>query len=98
MEPSAVPAPNVSAARRALGQINAAAALLLLVARGMVTSTDSGMAVPDWPLSYGRWLPAMTGQVFFEHGHRMIAASGGLRILILTVWTQREDGRAAVRR
>lgn len=27
----------------------------------MVTSTASGLAVPDWQLSYGQWLPRMTG-------------------------------------
>ncbi len=90
--------PFVSAGRRALGLVNAAAAMLLLVAGGMVTSTNSGLAVPDWPLSYGRWLPAMTGGVFFEHGHRMIAASVGFLVLVMAVWTQAEEKRPAVRR
>ena len=91
-------AAEVSAPRRALGRFNAAAALLLLVAGGMVTSTNSGMAVPDWPLSYGQWLPKMTGGVFFEHGHRMIAAFIGLMILIMAFWTQFDETRPGVRR
>ena len=90
--------PTVGASRRALGRFNAAAALLLLVAGGLVTSTNSGMAVPDWPLSYGQWLPRMTGGVFFEHGHRMIAAFVGLLILVMAFWTQFDESRAAVRR
>jgi cytochrome c oxidase assembly protein subunit 15 len=94
----AMDAAPIGAARRILGQANAAAALLLLIAGGMVTSTASGLAVPDWPLSYGRWLPTMTGGVFFEHGHRMIAAGVGLLILVMAVWTQWADARPGVRR
>ena len=30
-----------------------AATVLLIVAGGLVTSTGSGLAVPDWPTSYG---------------------------------------------
>ncbi len=95
---SACAAEAVSAARRTLGRVNAAAVLLLLVAGGMVTSTASGLAVPDWPLSYGRWMPAMTGGVFFEHGHRMLASLAGLLILAMALWTQREEVRPGVRR
>ncbi|MDE2142893.1 MAG: COX15/CtaA family protein [Elusimicrobia bacterium] len=88
----------VAPARRALGRFNAAAAMFLLMAGGMVTSTNSGMAVPDWPLSYGRWLPSMVGGVFYEHGHRMIAAFVGLMILIMAFWTQFDESRPGVRR
>src|SRR5277367_3385294 len=90
--------PPAGAGRRALARVNAAAALLLLVAGGMVTSTNSGMAVPDWPLSYGQWLPRMTGGVFFEHGHRMIASFVGLMILIMAFWTQFDESRPGARR
>lgn len=55
---------------------------ILIFAGGMVTSTDSGLAVPDWPLSFGTLFPRMVGGIFFEHSHRMIA---GL-VLILTVF------------
>lgn len=51
----------------------AAAALFLLGAGGMVTSTGSGLSVPDWPLSFGTYMPRMTGGVFYEHGHRLVA-------------------------
>jgi len=64
----------------------AAATFLLLIAGGLVTSTDSGLAVPDWPLSYGTWMPPMVGGILYEHGHRMIAATVGLMILVLAVW------------
>lgn len=91
-------ASKVGPGRRALGRFNAAAAMFLLVAGGMVTSTASGMAVPDWPLSYGQWLPAMVGGVFYEHGHRMIASFVGLLILIMAFWTQFAETRPGVRR
>jgi cytochrome c oxidase assembly protein subunit 15 len=91
-------AARISPARRFLGQFNAAAGLLLLIAGGMVTSTASGMAVPDWPLSYGRWLPSMVGGIFYEHGHRMFAGTVGFLILINAFWTQFEDERPGVRR
>ena len=56
---------------------------ILIIAGGLVTSNDAGLSVPDWPLSYGRWMPDMVGGVFYEHGHRMIAAVVGLLTLIL---------------
>lgn len=90
--------PRAGPLRRVLAPLNAAAALLLLTADGMVTSTDSGLAVPDWPLSYGQRLPRMTGGVFFEHGHRMIAAGVGLLILVMAAVTQWEEPRPGVRR
>jgi cytochrome c oxidase assembly protein subunit 15 len=55
----------------------AASTLFLIFAGAMVTSTGSGLAVPDWPLSYGRIMPPMVGGIFYEHGHRMIAATVG---------------------
>ena len=51
------------------------ATLFLIFAGAMVTSTGSGLAVPDWPLSYGMVMPPMIGGIFYEHGHRMIAAT-----------------------
>ncbi len=56
---------------------------VLIVAGGLVTSNDAGLSVPDWPLSYGQWMPEMVGGVFYEHGHRMIAAIVGILTLIL---------------
>ena len=91
-------APRIGPVRRALGPLNAAAAMLLLVAGGMVTSTDSGLAVPDWPLSYGKWMPEMTGGIFYEHGHRMIASGVGFLIMMMAFAAQREETRPGVRR
>jgi cytochrome c oxidase assembly protein subunit 15 len=71
---------------------------LLVFAGGLVTSTDSGLSVPDWPLSYGMLLPPMVGNVRFEHGHRMVATFVGMLTIILAVWLQRRDPRPLVRR
>lgn len=76
----------------------AAATLVLIFIGGLVTSTGSGLAVPDWPLSYGMLMPPMVGGVFYEHGHRMAATLVGLLTLILAVWTARTEPRAGVRR
>ncbi len=67
--------------------------LLLVVAGASVTSNDAGLSVPDWPLSYGRLMPQMTGGVFFEHGHRMIATTVGLLTIVLAVWLWRAETR-----
>jgi heme a synthase len=67
------------------------ATLLLIAAGGMVTSTDSGLAVPDWPNTYGRVMFAfpldqMVGGIFYEHGHRMIASTVGFMTIVLAAW------------
>ena len=54
------------------------ATLFLIVAGGLVTSTGSGLAVPDWPLANGQVFPKMEGGVLFEHGHRMVATAIGI--------------------
>lgn len=76
----------------------AAATFALLLAGGMVTSTGSGLAVPDWPLSFGRVMPPMQGGVLYEHGHRMIATFVGLLIVIEAVWLWRSEPRRWVKR
>jgi len=71
---------------------------VLLIAGGLVTSTDSGLSVPDWPLSYGTWFPPMVGGIRFEHTHRIIAGVVGLLIFALAVWLGRTEPRPWVRR
>jgi cytochrome c oxidase assembly protein subunit 15 len=71
------------------GKATAAAAFLLLFAGGMVTSTGSGLAVPDWPLSFGGMNPPMIGGIFYEHGHRLFAGSVALMTLALLILSRR---------
>jgi heme A synthase len=70
---------------------------LLVIAGGLVTSTGSALAVPDWPLSFGQVFPRMEGGVLFEHGHRLIAATVGALTVVLAVWASRVEQRAPVR-
>lgn len=63
----------------------------------MVTSTGSGLAVPDWPLSYGTLFPPMVGGVFYEHSHRMVAALVGALTLCLMIWLFVAEERRWVR-
>lgn len=74
--------------------------LILIVAGALVTSNDAGLAVPDWPTSFGSLykIPPMVGGVKYEHGHRMIAQFVGLLTIILAVWTQRVEKRAWMRK
>jgi cytochrome c oxidase assembly protein subunit 15 len=75
-----------------------AATLALIFIGGLVTSTGSGLSVPDWPLSYGMLMPPMVGGVFYEHGHRMAATAVGFLTLVLAIWTARAEPRRGVRR
>src|SRR6266576_1238195 len=80
----------------------AAATLLLICSGGMVTSKGVGLAVPDWPTTFGynmflfpvsQWV----GGILFEHTHRLIASTVGVLTIILAVWLWRTDHRPWVR-
>ncbi len=68
---------------------------LLIIAGALVTSNDAGLAVPDWPTSFGSFaMPRMVGGVLYEHGHRMIAGTTGILTIGLAVWTWVVERRA----
>ena len=85
-------------ALRRFTKFNAFATLFLIFAGAMVTSTGSGLAVPDWPLSYGMLFPPMVGGIFYEHGHRMIAATVGFLTVIQAIWLQFREPKRFLRR
>ena len=85
------------AALRRFAKCVAGSTLFLVFAGAMVTSTGSGLAVPDWPLSYGMVFPPMIGGIFYEHGHRMIAATVGFLTVIQAVWLQLREPKSFVR-
>jgi cytochrome c oxidase assembly protein subunit 15 len=75
----------------------------LIFAGGLVTSTGSGLSVPDWPTTYGWFmftfpLEKMVGGIRFEHTHRLIASTVGFLILVLAVWLRLAEPRRWVRR
>ena len=72
------------------------ATLLLIAIGASVTSTGSGLAVPDWPLSFGQVFPPMVGGVLYEHSHRMAAAVVGMLTVTLMVVMTRWESRAWV--
>jgi cytochrome c oxidase assembly protein subunit 15 len=81
------PSPNWTAA---LAWITCAAVLLLLAAGGLVTGFRAGMAVPDWPNTFGSNmflypLAQMTAGVFYEHAHRLLGTLAGSAALTLAI-------------
>src|SRR5205085_1841537 len=80
----------------------AIATLLLICSGGMVTSKGVGLAVPDWPTTFGynmflfpvsKWV----GGILFEHTHRLIASAVGVLTIILSVWLWRIESRRWLR-
>jgi cytochrome c oxidase assembly protein subunit 15 len=80
----------------------AGATLLLICSGGMVTSKGAGLAVPDWPTTFGynmflfpvsKWV----GGILFEHTHRLMASTVGVLTTILALWLWRRDPRPAIR-
>src|SRR5687768_15614573 len=81
----------------------AASTAVLIFAGGLVTSTGSGLSVPDWLNSYGWFmftfpLENMVGGIFYEHSHRLIASTVGFLILVMAGVLWRIEPRAWVRR
>jgi cytochrome c oxidase assembly protein subunit 15 len=80
-----------------------ACTVLLLLAGSLVTSTGSGLAVPDWPTTYGwnmfTFPPSMwVGGIYYEHGHRLVASGVGFLTTVLAVWLWRADRRRWMKR
>lgn len=73
---------------RRLAIVNAAATFPLLFIGGLVTSKGAGLAVPDWPTTFGYnmflypW-SKMIGNIFYEHSHRLVASGVGLLTVLL---------------
>ncbi len=82
--------------------LTAAATVGLIGLGGIVTSKGAGLAVPDWPNTYGYnmfffpfsdWI----GGVFWEHSHRLAGAGVGLLTVLLSIWTFGKAGRKFLR-
>lgn len=71
---------------------------LLIIAGALVTGNEAGLSVPDWPLSYGTWMPPMVGGIFYEHGHRMIATLVGFLTTVLAIWLLRKESSSSARK
>ncbi|TVQ30660.1 MAG: hypothetical protein EA376_12450 [Phycisphaeraceae bacterium] len=80
------------------GIVAAVSVLLILPVGGIVTSTETGMAVPDWPTSEGfnmflYPLSRMTGGLLYEHAHRLFGALVGLTTMTLMIYALAVDRR-----
>src|SRR5262245_24320276 len=82
--------------------LTAAATLGLIALGGLVTSHGVGMAVPDWPTTYGynmfffpvsKWI----GGVFYEHTHRLWASVVGMLTAALAAWIWVKESAGASR-
>src|SRR5213075_1023293 len=76
----------------------ACATFFLIIAGALVTSHDAGLATSDWPLSNGQVFPRMVGNLFWEHGHRMVATTVGLLTIGLALYFFKSEQRTRVRR
>jgi cytochrome c oxidase assembly protein subunit 15 len=76
----------------------ACATFFLIIAGALVTSNDAGLATSDWPLSNGQVFPKMVGNLFWEHGHRMIATTVGILTIVLMVYVLLKEKRQWVRK
>jgi cytochrome c oxidase assembly protein subunit 15 len=70
--------------------VAALSAAPVVLSGGLVTSAEAGLAVPDWPGSYGAlmWLyplSRMTGGIYYEHAHRLFGSLVGLTVVVMTV-------------
>jgi cytochrome c oxidase assembly protein subunit 15 len=77
--------------------LTASATFVLIFVGGLVTSTGSALAVPDWPLAFGKLIPALEGGVRFEYGHRVVAGVVVILTLALMTLTLMREQRRWVR-
>jgi len=73
----------------------ACATFFLIIAGANVTSHDAGLATSDWPLSNGSLFPKMVGNLFWEHGHRMVATGVGILTVVFNLYVWEIDIRLA---
>lgn len=84
-------------------KVAALATFLLLIAGGLVTSEEAGLAVVDWPRSFGYNmflypLSRMTGGIYLEHAHRLFGSLVGLTTVVLAAHLWRVESRGWVKR
>lgn len=78
------------------------ATTVMLALGGAVTGFEAGLAVVDWPNSFGYNmflypLTKMTGGIYYEHAHRLFGTLVGLTTLALAIYLQRYEERRGLR-
>jgi heme a synthase len=74
----------------------------LLFVGGLVTSTGSALAVPDWPSTFGHNmflypLSSMVGGILYEHSHRLLGAAVGFLTVLICLWLWFKESRSWLR-
>ena len=94
-----------SAARHRFACFHVFATFCLLAFGASVTSNDAGLAVPDWPTTYGDLNPIapylrglVSGLIALEHNHRVFGMVVGLLTIVLTAWLWRAGESRMLRR
>lgn len=87
---------------RRFSKLLAGFTLVLIFIGGLVTSTSSGLSVPDWPTTYGHGmfsypLSQMVGGILYEHGHRLVASAVGFLTLVMAFWLPIVEKRSWLR-
>ena len=82
--------------------ITAVSTFVLIFIGGLVTSTGSGLSVPDWPTTYGQNMftfpiDKWVGGIKYEHGHRLFASFVGFLTVVLTIWIALKEDRLWVK-
>jgi len=85
-----------------LTKVAVVASFLMVVAGGLVTSKEAGLAVVDWPNTFGSNMflypiSRMTGGIYYEHAHRLFGALVGLTTIAVAVRLWRVEARSWVR-
>ena len=83
---------------RRYSKFTAFSTLGLIFVGGLVTSTGSGLSVPDWPNTYGELMftfpySKWVGGIFYEHLHRLFASFVGFLTLVLSIWLWKIESR-----
>lgn len=97
-----LPEATLEETQQLYGRIGVVATLFVVIAGGLVTSYGAGLAVPDWPNSFGSNmflypLAKMTGGIYYEHAHRLYGALVGLTTVVFAFFLNRTDPRPWVR-
>src|SRR5438270_5772198 len=86
-----------SSALHRYAMLTASLTFILIFVGGLVTSTGSALAVPDWPLAFGKLIPPLEGGIRFEWGHRVMAGAVGILTLCLAIFATYVEPRRWVR-
>ena len=85
-----------------IARLTAGATFLLIILGGIVTSTESGLAVPDWPTTFGYNMflypiSEMVGGILYEHSHRLMGSLVGLLTITLLIMLLTMDSRSWIK-